>query len=543
MQGIAPVVVLFTILGKGGRLMPGFNQLTAAAGEQLRLLTAPSYADITLLDPVRAPEGWGVFASVGPNFQHTIFGRDSIETAEDVIEYDQQLAHDVIIVMGKLQGTRYNPKTEEEVGQIIHEYRTTEFAGVPVPEHTLKIMHKLMLERGETPAETMSHYDTCDATPLYVRLIEKYTNLYGDGILSETFVNKDGDERNVLESVLSATNWIVGKLQQRDDRLLAYRRMNAGIPGDETNRGSIENQVWKDSRTSHLFSDGTLPDFSKDVVSVELQAYAYDALTYAARLFPAMSAGLSQLAAQVQRSTIDKLWMPEFQYFAQGLATHHTGEERLLDTLTSEGALLLDSKILIDLPDWARNMYVDGIENMILGPEFATPVGIRCRALRHVNLLSFVDYHGSLAVWPKDASDAARGFGNHRRDLGEIAIRQMIIDYFQSAGDFYELAYVKPDGTPYLDPLQAVAELSSSDMGEPLPVPEPGQAWSRSAAILSAYRLAQLAGSKIPFQKALQKVALALPRPRQPRVSLIPTFTQLLYSAQTAMRLRPRKKQ
>jgi hypothetical protein len=54
-----------------------------------------------------------VFASVGPNFRHAIFGRDSIEVAEDVYLYDQQLAHDIIITLARLQGTKNDQQTEK----------------------------------------------------------------------------------------------------------------------------------------------------------------------------------------------------------------------------------------------------------------------------------------------------------------------------------------------------------------------------------------------------------------------------------------------
>lgn len=499
----------------------------------------PSYADTTLLDVVRAPGGWGVFASVGPNFQHTVFGRDSIEVAEDVYEYDQQLAHDVIITLGRLQGTQFSIQNEEEPGKILHEYRTTNFAGQVVPEHTLGLMRKLMEERGETPAETMLHYDTFDATPLYIRLVQKYTDRYGDGILSEAFTNKDGDERTVWDSVVAATDWLVGKLQQRDDRLLAYRRMNGGGP-DTNMRGSIENQIWKDSRTSHLFSDGTLPNFNHDVVSIELQGYTYDALLYAARLFPALSDKFMQLAGQVQKSTLG-LWMPEEQYFAQGIATHYTGEERLLDTLTSDGALILDSKLLADLPETSRDMFVNGIEKMIMGPEFATRAGIRCRALRHANLLPFVDYHGSLAVWAKETKDIAAGLGNYGRIAGDIALRQTILRSFQTAGNFYELFYADTDGTVYYDPLEGVARFSSPTAGEPLPVPEPGQAWSISAAISSAYVLHNYRGS-LPssfFRRAMRPGRVQIPRQPTGRIR-VPSFTSLLLTAQSALLRRRR---
>jgi glycogen debranching enzyme len=111
----------------------------------------------------------------------------------------------------------------------------------------------------------------------------------------------------------------------------------------------IENQVWKDSRTAYIFSDGTLPNHDRQIVSTELQGYVYDALLYAAQIFTDKANTYTQLAGQVQQATLQKLWMPHAQFFAQGLGTDQTGQERQIDTLASNGALLLDSALLQDV--------------------------------------------------------------------------------------------------------------------------------------------------------------------------------------------------
>ena len=450
-----------------------------------------------LLDIVRAPEGWGVFASNGPNYRHTIFGRDSIEVAEDIYEYDQDLAHDIILTLARLQGTTNNQDSEEEPGKIHHEYRSATFAGLPVPSESIAIMQRLQREKkwDDASKDTMLYYGSYDATPLYVRLIQKYTAKYGDEILHETYTDKDGVEQTVTDSVHWAANWLAGKLHQRDDRLLAYCRSNPE---------GIENQVWKDSLTAYIFSDGTMPDHDKGIVSTELQGYTYDALLFAAHLFPKRSKELLQTASMVQHSTITKLWMPSRQFFAQGIGTHSSGEERTLNTMTSNGALLLDSNLLKDLPDWARNMYVKGIEKMMLGPEFLTPAGIRCRAAKHAELLSYIDYHGCYTVWAKETSDVARGLENYGRTSAAVKLRRATLNSFLKASEFYELFYVDLDNTVFYDQDLAMVRFSSATMGEPLPMPERSQAWSISAAIASAHHLAKQP-IKMSFQDSFDK--------------------------------------
>src|SRR4029078_5798621 len=101
----------------------------------------------------------------------------------------------------------------------------------------------------------------------------------------------------------------------RPDHLLAYRRSNPL---------GLENQVWKDSRTSYLFGDGTLPDFDAGIVSTERQGYAYDALMFAATLATDGGELSRRLAKKVQRSTLKKLWMGDGQRLcpALGVALH-----------------------------------------------------------------------------------------------------------------------------------------------------------------------------------------------------------------------------
>ncbi len=446
---------------------------------QADLLFAP-YADMALLDCVLAAENMGVYASTGPNFSYALFGRDSIAVGEKIYKHDRLLAQRIILGLATQQGTANNPEDNEEIGKIHHEFRSATFGGIEVPQDCVTRMHDLLKERGRPTGETMRTYESADATPLFIRFVKKFTDEYGDDFLDQSFINKDGVPSTIRESVGLATNWLTNKLLERDDRLLWYKR---------TNPGSIENQVWKDSRTSHMFSDGTLPDFEHQVVSTELQGYSYDALKAAAHFFPEHADGYNALADEVQRSTLEKLWMPEEQFFAQGLATHQSGEERQLDTLASEGGLLLDSQMLKDLPDWARDMYVNGVVDKIMGAEFLTSVGIRCRAVRHANLLPYVDYHGSYAVWTKETSEIARGLENFGKIAEAQILHKAILDSPRTTGEFFELTYVDLDGTVYYWPQEGVARFSSKDKGEPLPVPEKDQAWTRAAAILSAFIL------------------------------------------------------
>jgi glycogen debranching enzyme len=457
--------------------------LARPLGERQRLLATMPFVDPQFMEIVRAPNGWGVFASAGPSYRHAIFGRDSIETAADLCGYNQKLAHDVIITLARLQGTKYDERSEEEPGKIHHEYRALHLADLIVPEESIEIMRSLQSKWGGTGDDAMLYYGSFDATPLFVRLVERYTKHYGNDILTETYRARSGKDETVLHAVLLAADWVAGKVKIREDRLIAYKRLNPS---------GLENQIWKDSRTSYLFSDGSMPNLDAGIVSAELQGYAYDALLYAASLSDERAGEFKLLASDIQRSTIAKLWLPGLRFFAQGLGVDSNGQERLLDTLTSNGALLLDSRLLADLPKDESHKYVEGIIATIMGPEFRTEAGIRCRATRHAHMPGYADYHGTYAVWPKETFDIAQGLERFGYREKADQLYGDIIHAVRESGEFYEFFYVDLDGKVWYDGTAAMLHFSALNGDrEPLPIPEPGQAWTIAAAITASYKLSE----------------------------------------------------
>jgi len=197
------------------------------------------------------------------------------------------------------------------------------------------------------------------------------------------------------------------------------------------------------------------------------------------------------LADDIRRSTIERLWMPDVRFFAQGLAVDENGQERQLDTLTSNAGLLLDSHLLTDLPEDELRRYSEGVVATIMGPEFRTEVGIRCRATRHAGIPGYADYHGSYAVWPKETFDIAEGLEHLGFSREATELYQTIVNSVKRAGEFYEFFYVDTDGTVWYDASSALLHFAERANGNHLPTPEPGQAWTIAAAIASSYKLAE----------------------------------------------------
>jgi len=443
--------------------------------EQLFAERWTSKHDYTRL--VKVPGHWGVFASLGPHFHYAIFGRDSIETAEDILLTHPQLARDIIIAMCRLQGIQLQMISEEEPGKIHHEHRALHLNGFTIPAHSQQIMHDLQRLWGGQDSDELTYYGSYDATPLFVRLVGMYVARYGENILSETFRCRSGHISAVRDSVLAALDWMVGKIMAHPLGLFAYKRLNPD---------GIANQMWKDSSTSHLHCDGSLPNFEGSIASVALQGYAYDALRTGVILrlgTRKLQLLWRDLAYHIQRQTLVSLWMENKQYFAQGLDFDHRLQPRQIASVTSDPGVLLDSQLIHDLPASHSTRYIHGITERLFSQELLTGVGIRCRAVEDWDLLPFIDYHGTNTVWPKETFDIAKGLRRGGMPYLATDLDRRIASSLQEAAEFSEFFYVSRDGKVWHDRESTLKHFGAESPGHFLAVPEPGQAWTISAAI------------------------------------------------------------
>ncbi len=423
------------------------------------------------LDLVRAQGHKGVYASTGLHFKYAIFGRDSLTVAKDLLAFQPDLARDVLITLARLQGQKEDRTSEEEPGKIPHEHRTVRVDGQLIPEYSLKILRNLQRVWGGEGSDNMLYYGSYDATPLFIRLLGLYVERYGDTVLKEEITGLENQTYTLADSWQAALGWLVQKLQNSESGLLEYHRLNPE---------GLANQAWKDSATGYLFADGSLPNFEAGIASVELQGYAYDALVYSDK-YLASSFPLRSLAHRLQVQTIKLLWMKDLRYFAQGMDYGPNGSQRQIDSLTSNGALLLDSCLLEDLPKPQGQTYSKAVADIINGPEFMTDVGIRSRALRHSAMPGYVDYHGTYTVWPRETYAVACGLRRFGFRDEAKALEDRILRSVAQAGGFYELFYVNTDGSVYYDVDMARRHLSSSQ--QQLAIPETGQAWTISAVL------------------------------------------------------------
>lgn len=451
----------------------------------------------SLLKLIRAPKGYGVFASIGPRIQYAIYGRDSVEVAEDLLQTHGRLVREILCMLASLQGVQHDRKNEEEPGKIHHEFRKDYFGGHGIPRAAMQTVRRMRTDWGQ-PHKPLLYYGSFDSTPLFIRLVHRYTKMYGPALLSQKVTGKDGIVRPFRDHVHMATEWLAGKVASSSWQLFEDHPLNAkGLP----------NQEWEDSSEAYVHTDGSFANTASGVAAVELQGYAYDALLAAAGLVASNEQEATvwrEMARQIQAQTLELLWMPKKHYFAMGLDRDpQTNKTRQITTLNANGALLLNSHLLLDLPAATRKPFVDGIVAMIGSSDFMTGAGVRVRALREANIVKYADYHGSLVTWPKETYDIAVGLRRHGHDMLSVTLEDTILDAVAQAGEFYEFFLVDKSG-------KVKYHYRREDPGEPAirnfsasVLPEAGQAWTISAVLA-------IVASRHPTEKnkAIQKSTL-----------------------------------
>jgi len=421
---------------------------------------------------LRAP-GQGLYSSGDVLFSDAIFGRDSIAVAQALLHIQPVVAEEVIHALARLQGVVEAPigphSSEEEPGKIHHEHRAL-FIGARRISATSEALLRDLGARWGGDETGFTYYGSVDATPLFVRLIVDYCHSYGDSILASTTTHRDGSTITVRESLRAAMDWITRRIDSSDVGMVEFHRRNPdGIPF----------QVWKDSGTSYIHSDGRLANWDAPIAAIEVQAYAYDALVGAGSLLGV--AEWRDRAEGLQRRVLDRLWMPDKDYFAMGLDRDTGGAPGWVDSIASNGALVLDTSLLYGLPDSDR--YVSGLVRRICAADFVTEAGIRCRPVSEVSLVDFQDYHGVWTVWPKETFDVVRGLERHGLHRAARQVGNRLLNAVNVAKADVEFLYVSPDGRVMYDFRGVDKREGSREEVVGTNRPEAPQAWTVGAVM------------------------------------------------------------
>jgi glycogen debranching enzyme len=424
------------------------------------------------LKTVTSKSGMGVYASSDTLFKGAVFGRDSLEVAEDLIAVRGRLVERIILTLAALQGETFNKDNEEELGKIIHEYRTSKVDGKHADAVTADILKKLSARWGGT-SNMLAYYGSVDSTPLFVRVVWWYTMLYGRAIMSKKVQLRSGSVILMTDVMERAVDWMLKKISESKSGMIEFKRLNPK---------GIENQVWKDSKEFYIHADGQKANHNKPISSIEVQAVTYDALKGAAKLLPQRGGELNRVAEELRNKTIELLWLEEIEYFALGTDYDEENNLRIIKTITANPGEMLDSTFFNDLPEIDSRRYISALVREIMGYEFLTDAGIRSRGLSESKLVPFWDYHGSYTSWPKETYDVAKGL--KRQGFLKLAheLENRLLNVVRAMKAFPEFIYVDHRGRVLGMPN------TRSSHGELIFVdshnkPEKTQAWTVSAII------------------------------------------------------------
>jgi glycogen debranching enzyme len=355
----------------------------------------------------------------------TLFGRDSLITSYQALPFVPELARTTLRVLAARQGKLVDDFRDEEPGRILHEIRFGE-----------------LVHFGERPHPP--YFGASDTTPLFLVLLDEYERWSGDAELI----------RELEPNARAALEWIDRYGDRDGDGYVEYERRNT--------ESGLENQCWKDSWNSILYSDGTLASLPR--ATCEVQGLVYDAKVRSARLAreiwgdAELAERLEQDAAALKERFNRDFWIEDRQFFALAL----DGDKRPVDSLTSNIGQLLWSGIVDEEK-------APALAEHLLGERLFSGWGVRTMAEGEGGY-NPIEYHNG-TVWPHDNAFVAAGLARYGYREEAAWIAQAILE---AAGYF---GYRLPE---------VFAGYKRSRTGAPVEYPTASspQAWATGAPLL-----------------------------------------------------------
>lgn len=340
------------------------------------------WVDVALddLDAMRmhltaAPEH--TFLGAGIPWFQTLYGRDSLWTAQMMLPLGWHLAAGTLGALAAFQGTKVDPVTCEAPGKMLHEIRRH----APTDD-----------QRAWLPPV---YYGSIDATLLWVCVLH---DAWRAGMPL-------GEIAALRGALVGALEWIRDHGDPRGTGVVEYL--------DVTGSG-LANQGWKDSGDSVQFADGT--QATGPIALVEVQGYAYQALISGADLLDALDGpGAGQewraLAEEKKRVVRERFWVADERGPYLAMALDGTG--RPVDAVASNMGHLLGSGILT--PQEERV-----VADRLVADDMFSGYGVRTMSTTTTRYWP-LRYHGG-SVWPHDTALIARamaraGLADHARTL------------------------------------------------------------------------------------------------------------------------------
>lgn len=360
---------------------------------------------INEIEKLKSPKGY-LYAGL-PLFKG-IFGRDSLASAWQLLDYDPEIAKSTLSELSKVQGKCINRVTGEEPGKICHEYYDLDTDDAWYQEHKGSID---WLKKG------VPVYYSVDSTPLYLIVFEKYFEKTNDlELLTQLW-----------PSLKAAILWILeyGIV----DRFVRYN----------SEKNGLKCQSWKDG----MGKPGEA--LCGSVAVVEVQGYAYLALNIGSKFANIMKdydleEKCENVARKLKNDFNEMFWNDEkeFYYFALD------GKNKKTDMMTSNPGHLLFTGI-------CDGEKAQKVKDRLFSDEFITDFGIRTLSTDDSNL-DLNDYQLG-TVWPYDNWMIAQGLKSVEDRSKYEKIVNGIVSVKRLTNNVPEYYGVSKDGEFYLDDL------------------------------------------------------------------------------------------
>ncbi len=353
-----------------------------ADDEGLNAVVAQALADVFMLtvDPEPGtPHAVDRFIYAGIPWFATIFGRDALVTARELLVFAPGLARSVLRTLAALQGTRVDPERDEEPGKILHEARYGEMAAT-----------------GEVPFGR--YYGSVDATPLFLMLLGAYVRVTGDLALA----------RELWPNACAALEWIERWGDRDGDGYVEYAR---------SSEHGLANQGWKDSGDSVFHADGRLAE--APIALVEVQGYCYAAYLAMAEVADAIgvdgAARWVARAGRLRQRINDDFWMEQDATYALALDR----DKRPCQVIASNAGHLL----FCGVPYAGRARLLGA---RLLRADVFSGWGIRTLASGQPRYNPMSYHNGS--VWPHDNALIAAGLRRFERIDGVLDVLTGLVE-------------------------------------------------------------------------------------------------------------------
>lgn len=347
------------------------------SNEQLNDWLNRSLADLRMLT---SSTPFGPYPYAGVPWFATVFGRDGLITASEMLWLTPEPAKGVLAYLSATQANRRDTEIDAEPGKILHEMRNGEMA-----------------QLREVPFGR--YYGSVDSTPLFIALAAGYYQRSGD----LDFL------RSIWPNLQAALEWIERFGDQDGDGFVEYAR--------QSGHGLLQ-QGWKDSHDSVFHADGR--SAAGPIALCEVQAYVYAAKSGIASAaedlgLPDVAAKLRQEAEHLKKKFNDEFWCDEISMYAMAL----DGDKRQCRLRSSNAGQCLVSGI-------AGPAHFSNLVESLLSPAMYSGWGVRTLATveKRYNPMSY--HNGS--VWPHDNALVAAGVTQFRDKTLALKILTGMLD-------------------------------------------------------------------------------------------------------------------